>query len=97
MTPFRLRDDGRPARPRVVTAAGRAAEKGEESVMTPFRLANWATVVDDDLPDLTALRRDHVNRGRPLGPAEWTETTAARLGLGSSLRPVGRPRKAKNQ
>jgi putative transposase len=34
-----------------------------------------------------------VQRGRPLGAAEWVEATADRLGLGFTLRSAGRPRK----
>jgi hypothetical protein len=43
------------------------------------------------------LRRLHVNRGRPLGSADWAERTARRLGLLSTTRLVGRPRKTRNQ
>ena len=39
--------------------------------------------------------RDCVRRGRPYGDEAWTARTAARLGLESTLRSVGRPRKAK--
>lgn len=35
-----------------------------------------------------------VRRGRPFGEERWMEDTAKRLGLESSLRPHGRPRKA---
>jgi len=34
-----------------------------------------------------------VKRGRPLGDARWVQKTAAKMGLGSSLRGPGRPRK----
>ena len=37
--------------------------------------------------------RQCVQRGRPLGPAPWVQATAARLGLGFTLRGPGRPRK----
>jgi putative transposase len=39
-----------------------------------------------------ALRRS-IQRGQPLGDPEWQTRTAARLGLASTLRPRGRPRK----
>jgi putative transposase len=39
-----------------------------------------------------ALRRS-MARGQPYGSDDWREATAARLGLGSTLRPRGRPRK----
>ena len=41
---------------------------------------------------LTALRRS-VARGAPYGEAEWQAKTAAALGLQSSLRALGRPKK----
>ena len=61
--------------------------------------ADWPDVVDERMPtgELARLRADHVNRGRPLGPPAWVADTAARLGLGSTLRDAGRPRKAANQ
>lgn len=42
--------------------------------------------------ELEAVRRCVV-RGQPFGTGTWVERTAARLGLTSSLRPRGRPRK----
>lgn len=41
-----------------------------------------------------ALRRS-VQRGRPFGGAIWARNTATRLGLESTFRPRGRPRKEK--
>lgn len=35
-----------------------------------------------------------VKRGRPYGTAEWVAATAARLGLGFTLRGAGRPPQA---
>jgi putative transposase len=43
--------------------------------------------------ELAALRRS-IARGTPYGNERWTERVAKRLGLESSLRPRGRPRKA---
>ena len=43
--------------------------------------------------ELAALRRS-VNRGAPFGDTVWAEETAANLGLESSLRSRGRPRKS---
>jgi hypothetical protein len=40
--------------------------------------------------ELVALRR-----GAPFGSAGWREETAKRLGLESTLKPLGRPRKRK--
>ena len=62
--------------------------------------ADWATSVVDAAIDgetLTRLRSDHVARGRPLGGSAWVAQTAARLGLTSTLRGVGRPRKGGNE
>jgi len=42
--------------------------------------------------ELAGVRRS-VKRGRPLGDERWTDRTAAKLGLGATLRPPGRPRK----
>ena len=42
--------------------------------------------------ELEAVRQC-VNRGAPFGSADWVEKTAKRLGLRSTLRPRGRPRK----
>ncbi len=42
--------------------------------------------------ELDALRRS-VQRGQPYGSEQWVRTTAKRLGLESSLRARGRPRK----
>jgi putative transposase len=42
--------------------------------------------------ELTALRHSLV-RGTPFGDSEWQKSTARQLGLESSLRPRGRPKK----
>ena len=34
-----------------------------------------------------------IRRGQPLGTDDWRASTAARLGLDSTLRPRGRPKK----
>jgi putative transposase len=55
---------------------------------------NW--VEDVNRPqtesELAALRRS-VQRGQPFGEVHWVEQQAAKLGLESTLRPRGRPRK----
>ena len=58
------------------------------------RPPNWRRLVDKPLTagELDAARRS-VQRGQPLGEAAWVHRTAARLGLASTLRPRGRPRK----
>jgi putative transposase len=40
-----------------------------------------------------AAVRQSIRRGQPLGSGPWVLETAQRLGLGSTLRPRGRPRK----
>jgi putative transposase len=40
-----------------------------------------------------ARLRTSVNRQAPFGSAQWQEQCATRLGLESTLRPLGRPRK----
>ena len=59
------------------------------------RPRNWLEWVNRELTggELEAVRRC-VNRGAPYGQAGWVERTAKRLGLESTLRPRGRPRKA---
>jgi putative transposase len=44
--------------------------------------------------DLEALRRS-VRRGCPFGAPGWQEQVARRLGLAHTLRPLGRPKKAR--
>jgi putative transposase len=44
--------------------------------------------------ELEAIRR-HIARGAPFGSPTWQKTTARRLGLESTLRPRGRPRKVR--
>jgi putative transposase len=58
------------------------------------RGANWPAYVARPQTDaeLVALRRS-VERGVPYGSARWQKKTIAALGLESTLRPRGRPRK----
>jgi putative transposase len=44
--------------------------------------------------ELTALRQS-VAKGRPFGDDRWQAKVTANLGLESTHRPTGRPRKAK--
>ena len=72
-------------------------ESGRPTYLVPGPVArpkNWLKWVNRPLTDteLEALRRC-VNRGTPYGSAAWVERTAKRLGLESTLRPRGRPRK----
>ncbi|MFH0982067.1 MAG: hypothetical protein V2A79_11055 [Planctomycetota bacterium] len=58
------------------------------------RPRGWRRVVNEpqDEKELEWLRQC-VRRGRPYGDEAWVRRTAVRLGLESSLRPVGRPKK----
>ncbi|MCP4593840.1 MAG: transposase [bacterium] len=58
------------------------------------RPRSWLAAVNRSLGDarLEELRTS-VNRGAPLGGAAWQVRTAKRLGVESSLRPRGRPKK----
>ena len=58
------------------------------------RPADWPEYVQraETETELAALRVS-VQRGVPFGDERWQKKTAQRLGLESSLRPVGRPRK----
>ncbi len=58
------------------------------------RLPNWTERVNEPLShqELTAIR-NCIARGRPLGDSEWVESIVGNLGLESTLRPRGRPKK----
>lgn len=59
------------------------------------RPKNWLECVNRAIgkAELESLRRSVV-RGTPFGDDDWTVRTAAQLGLESTLRPRGRPRKS---
>jgi hypothetical protein len=61
-------------------------------VAKPVPWQKWVDQPETEA-ELTALRRS-VARGVPFGAESWQRQTAKRLGLESSLRPVGRPLKA---
>ena len=65
---------------------------GEWPMPRPRR---WVELVNEPQTDaeLNALRRCVV-RGQPFGSAEWIEQSATQLGLESTLRPRGRPRRS---
>jgi putative transposase len=58
------------------------------------RPARWAQQVNQPQTEgeLEAIRRS-LRRGRPYGGEAWTERIAYKIGLESTLRPRGRPRK----
>jgi putative transposase len=55
----------------------------------------WSQSVDEILPE-PQLRQlqESLKRGRPFGNVKWTQTAVKRLGLQSTLRPRGRPKKS---
>jgi putative transposase len=59
--------------------------------------ANWGEHVNAAQTDagLAALRR-RVQRGSPFGDDDWSDEAVRRLGLESTLRPQGRPRRDGN-
>jgi putative transposase len=61
------------------------------------RAAGWAKRVNTPLTkaELSALRRS-VKRGSPFGEASWRDRMVRQLGLESTVRPLGRPKKEKN-
>jgi putative transposase len=65
----------------------------------PVRLpANWLQFVNKPQTEreIDALRRSVV-RGTPFGSERWAQTVVKRLGLQSTIRPRGRPKKAITQ
>ena len=59
---------------------------------------SWPTFVNEPQTEaeLEAIRKS-VIRGQPYGDADWVQRTARRLGLESTLRPRGRPKKSKSE
>ena len=58
------------------------------------RPSDWVERVNTPLsPSEEEATRRSIRRGQPLGAPDWQELTAARLGLRSTLRPLGRPKK----
>jgi putative transposase len=62
------------------------------------RPENWVARVNraEGRKELEALRRS-VQRGQPYGSEPWCERIVKRLGLESTLRPRGRPRKTRSE
>ena len=68
-----------------------AFELSEGPVELP---SNWASILREDFTEAELDRIEKsVKRGAPFGQVNWTERTAARLQLQSTLRPRGRPKK----
>ena len=58
------------------------------------RPSDWVERVNTPLgPAEEEAMRQSIHRGRPFGASDWQAATAARLGLGATLRPPGRPKK----
>lgn len=76
-------------------------EHQDKPVLCPWpvpRPTDWVARVNRSLTkkELEALRTCVV-RGRPFGGESWQETIAKQLGLESTFRPRGRPRKTGNE
>jgi putative transposase len=79
---------------------GRKAADPRIPALSPWpieRPRRWAARVNAALrpAEEEAMQRS-LQRGQPLGTPEWQADTAARLGLESTFRPRGRPRKSKD-
>ena len=76
---------------------GSAEDKALLAAWPLPRKASWVDHVNDPLPaaELAAIRRS-VNRGRPFGSPSWSDRIVRRLGLESTIRPQGRPKKPQN-
>jgi hypothetical protein len=82
--------------PRCPCQASRAMELVQCTILEGWRgPRNWLEWVNQSLTtnELADIRQS-VARGAPYGQAAWMQRTAKRLGLESTLRPRGRPRKA---
>jgi putative transposase len=76
---------------------GSVEDKELLSTWPLHRKPSWVEHVNAAQTDaeLAAVRRS-VQRGRPFGDGSWSEQAVRRLGLESTLRPPGRPKKHKN-
>jgi putative transposase len=59
---------------------------------------HWLAIVNDVMPEAQAERvRASIQRDRPFGGDRWSTQIAAKLGLGHTFEPRGRPRKLRSQ
>jgi REP-associated tyrosine transposase len=67
---------------------------GRSRIRPVAKPTNWAEIVDEPQtePELAAIQRC-VRRGAPFGGDVWQQRSAMRLGLESTMKPVGRPGK----
>jgi len=77
-----------------VRLRGDAQQKSILSEWPVERPRDWTRWVNQSLHEneREAIKTS-LGRGRPLGSEAWTQTIAARLGLGYTLRGEGRPKK----
>jgi len=72
-------------------------EHQEKPIFRPWpipRPHDWVTRVNRVLTKKREAVQASVVRGRPFGSESWQEATAKQLGLESTFRPRGRPKKA---
>jgi putative transposase len=76
---------------------GSADDKGLLAAWPLPRKAGWMDHVNAPFTEreLAAVRKC-VQRGSPYGEANWSKRTIRQLGLESTVRPQGRPKKSKN-
>ncbi len=72
----------------------------DKALISPWpvrRTPHWMDYVNEPQTEneLAAIRKS-VRRGCPMGDESWSKKIVARLGLESTLRPQGRPRKNQN-
>jgi putative transposase len=92
--PVRANLAERPEEWRWSSAAPQAADTPMLDPGPVPRPADWLEYVRQPQTEAEVERlRENLRRGRPFGDLPWMQQTAARLGLESSLRPRGRPRK----
>jgi putative transposase len=75
-------------------AAGTSAQKSLLSAWPVRRSPGWVERVNvpQTEAELSAIRRS-IQRGSPFGDDVWTKKTIRRMGLETTIRPRGRPRK----
>jgi hypothetical protein len=83
-----------------VCIAGNYDTAKEKSLLAAWPLPRWPGWVEhvngpQTEAELAALRRG-VQRGSPFGEGAWCDQIVRRLGLESTLRPQGRPKKREN-
>lgn len=62
-------------------------------VPMPDNYYSWLNRKNKEEEDTLKNLRNSVNRGRPFGSKDWTALIVKRLGLESTLNPIGRPKK----